>query len=242
MSTTTTTTAPVAEYRNGYNTPEIREKMRAELAACMDRIAAGEILPVSISAGNKKTHIPSVSVLPAITCPACCRGACDGKCYALKGVNVHPSELHAYARNTAIYLMRPAVYWEAIRNAAQNARFFRYHVAGDIVDRAYFDGMIATALECPGTQFLAFTKKYNLVNEWIAQNGKLPQNLKILFSGWIGLTPENPHNLPETTVYPKHTEPRPEWLLCGGNCLECACRGVGCWQLQPGEKLAFEIH
>ena len=229
-------------YRNGYNTPEIREKMRAALAEYREAIADGEALAPSISLGNTKTHIPSVSVLPAITCPACCRGTCDGKCYALKGVNVHPSELRAYARNLAIYEMQPARYWEAIRNACRNSLYFRYHVAGDIVDAAYLQGMIDTANACPNTTFLVFTKKYNLVNDWIAQNGELPKNLKILFSGWIGLTPYNPHNLPETTVYPKHAEPAPDWKLCGGNCLECACRGVGCWQLQKGEILAFEIH
>ena len=243
---TQTTTAPAwnsPDYKNGYNTPAIRDRMFSALLAYRAEIKAGAILNVSISSGNSKTHVPSVSISPIFTCPARCKGVCDGKCYAVKGCAIHTSELNAYARNLAIYLEQPARYWQAIRTAAANVRFFRWHVAGDIVDAAYFSGMIETARALPDTAFLAFTKKYEIVNTWIDRNGAIPCNFKIVFSGWgDALKPINPHNLPETTVFPKHSEPRPEWLLCGGNCLECACRGVGCWQLQPGDVLAFELH
>lgn len=230
------------EYRNGYNTPELRAKIRAAVSDYRDKIAAGETVRPSISQGNRKTHIPSISLPPYITCPAVCRGTCDSKCYAGKGCSIHTSELNAYSRNFALYLDRPAEYFGAVKTACANARFFRWHVAGDIVDAAYFAGMVDVARACPGTRFLAFTKRYSLVNEWIDANGPLPLNLQLMFSGWSNLTPDNPHGLPETTVYGKKEEPAAEWLLCGGNCLECACRGVGCWQTKPGETLAFELH
>lgn len=230
------------EYRNGYCTPELRKAMRDAIATYQEKIMDGETVSVHIEQGNKKTHIPSVSAMPYITCPAVCEGTCDGKCYAGKLCAIYKNVLNAYARNTALYFAKPDYYFDAIKKAAYNVRFFRYHVAGDIINADYFDRMVQLAKELPNTTFLCFTKRYAIVNAWINANGAIPSNLKVLFSGWSNLKPSNPYNLPETTVYGKHDEPDPSWLLCGGNCLECACRGVGCWQLKNGEKLAFEIH
>ena len=94
------------------------------------------------------------------------------------------------------------------------------------------------------TYYLAFTKRYKVVNDWIAANGPLPENLKILFSGWDNLKPVNPYNLPETTVFgtAAQIEPDPSWNICGGNCSECICRGCGCWKAEKGETIAFHIH
>lgn len=35
---------------------------------------------------------------------------------------------------------------------------------------------------------------------------------------------------------------RENWKICGGNCTECASCGIGCWELKPGETIAFYQH
>lgn len=223
------------DYRNGWNTPEMREKLRAAYIAALDKMNGttdAKAWAPTIAPGNRKTHIPSISLPPVLTCPKCCRGTCDAKCYAAKLCALYPSCATSYGRNLAAWTKSPAVYFATVAAACVNARFFRYHVAGDIPNAAYFAGMVETAKSCSATRFLCFTKNYMVVNNWIAANGgtadALPENLQLLFSGWSNLQPENPYKLPETTVYNKDAEPAPDWNLCGGNCLECACRGVGC--------------
>ena len=74
------------------------------------------------------------------------------------------------------------------------------------------------------------------------ENGDLPENLHILFSGWENMDPINPHKLPETNVFGSEDEIRDNWKICGGNCFDCACRGVGCWQAGRGDIVAFKKH
>lgn len=198
---------------------------------------------VKISNGNTKMGVvASVSTLPFLTCPDTCKGTCGVKCYAAKLANMRPTVLNAYAYNTALSIYKPKVYWEGINEACKAVRYFRFHVSGDITNMAYFHHMIDVAIDNPKTEILVFTKRYNVVNEWIEKNGDLPKNLHILFSGWTNLKPENPYNLPETNVIQKGCDPEESWKLCGGNCFNCACRGVGCWNANKGDVVAFNIH
>lgn len=227
----------------GYFNEKNFNKFKAALFAYRDEIAAGARLSVSISKDNiKMGNVASVSLLPIFSCHCRCRETCRDKCYAVKLVALRPPVRDAYARNTALAMYAPENYWQQIRGAALAFRYFRFHVSGDILNRAYFAEMIETARAIPGTNFIAFTKKYEIVNAWIAENGELPGNLKILFSGWTNLVPENPHGLPETTVYARAQDFKPEWKSCGGNCFNCACRGLGCWQAKAGDIIAFKMH
>ena len=197
---------------------------------------------VSISAGNiKMGAVPSVSLPPVITCPSGC--PCATKCYAAKMCRLRPSCREAYARNLDIYRAAPESYFLQVQAAAVTSRFFRWHVSGDIPSPEYFAGMIKTARACKGTAFLAFTKNYNVVNDYLDAGGKIPRNLKIIFSEWgPGWTVYNPHNLPTAAVIFKGQEPRDGWKVCPGNCAQCAARGVGCWELKKGETIAFREH
>lgn len=228
--------------KKGYYSAEIIQKFKDALNAARARIAAGEIVHVSISHGNTKTGpVASVSLLPFITCPAICRNTCGPLCYAAKLANLRPTVLNAWAMNTAILMDRPAQFWEEVNAAICAVRYFRYHVAGDIPTPAYFAEMIRSAQNHPETEILAFTKRFDTVNAALTV-APLPGNLHILFSGWTNLQPENPHNLPETNVYSKGSAPDENWKQCGGNCFSCACRGVGCWTACPGDTIAFQIH
>lgn len=148
----------------------------------------------------------------------------------------------AYENNLDICLAHRSEYFKQVKAAAATQRYFRWHVSGDIIDSAYLADMAAAARELPKTEFLCFTKQYEIVNEYISECGQLPENLHLIFSAWPGMTMDNRNNLPEAHVIFKGQEPADDWKVCGGNCTECACRGVGCWELKKGEKIAFYEH
>ena len=228
---------------NGYYNEKNMEKFGAALIEYANRIKNGEKLHVSISNANSKMgNVSSVSTLPFLTCPARCADTCGGKCYAAKLAALRPTVLKAYAKNTALALFDPVTYWEEIGLAVSAVRFFRFHVSGDIINAQYFENMVKTARKNPKTEILVFTKRYEIVNAWTEKNGEIPANLHILFSGWNNLECINPHGLPETTVFANESEIRENWKICGGNCFNCACRGLGCWQAKKGETIAFKLH
>ena len=202
------------------------------------------MLKVSISHGNSKMGaIPSVSLPPVTTCP---NGVpCAKKCYATKLCRIYPTVKKAYQTNLDILNTNAATYWAQVRAAVSTAKYFRFHVAGDIPDPSYFAEMVTTAKQNPHTKILAFTKQYNIVNHYIDTFGALPENLHIIFSRWDAawnVSIHNPHNLPMSAVIFKNTNNIEYDKICGGNCTECACRGVGCWELKQGETIAFYEH
>lgn len=200
-------------------------------------------MKVSISKGNSKMGaIPSVSLPPIITCPK--NAPCAKKCYAMKLCRLYPTVRKAYENNLDILRTDPNEYWQQVDNAVKMARYFRFHVSGDIPSAEYLDKMVQLANNNPHCEMLAFTKQYSIVNNYMSNLilPYLPPNLHIIFSEWGKMTPPNPYNLPTAAVIFKDTEPLDNWKICGGNCAECACRGVGCWELKKGETIAFYEH
>lgn len=198
-------------------------------------------MTVSISKGNRKMGaIPSVSLPACITCNP--DAPCFKLCYAAKISRLYKTVNNAYNNNLAILKSDPAQYWQEVEQGAKIARYFRYHVSGDIPNADYFNNMIATAHKLPKTTFLAFTKQYNIVNNYLNNGGTIPDNIKIIFSNWGEWKCENPHKLPECEIILKGNKPAPDWKICGGNCTECACAGIGCWELKNGETIAIYQH
>ena len=196
---------------------------------------------ISISKGNRKMgEIPSVSLPPIITCAYGCK--CGQKCYAAKMCRLYPNVRNAYQRNLDILLNDDLGFWYQVNQAVKMTKYFRFHVSGDIVDKHYFNWMVVTAEQNASTTILAFTKQYDIVNDYLDLVGYLPENLKIIFSEWPGMPMDNRHNMPVAHVIFKGETPADEWKICGGNCSECACRGVGCWELKHGEHIAFYEH
>ena len=196
---------------------------------------------VSISKGNAKMGaIPSVSLPACITCNP--NAPCFKLCYAVKIARRYKQSRAAYQNNLDILNNDSSAYWWQIKAAAMVTRYFRYHVSGDIPNADYLVQMIKLAKELPNTNFLAFTKQYYIVNQFLKDGGTIPANLKIIFSNWGAWKCENPYNLPECEVILKNSEPAPNWKICGGNCTECACRGIGCWELKNGETIAIYQH
>ena len=199
---------------------------------------------VSISTGNRKMGaIPSVSLPPVTTCAP--GVPCAKKCYACKMCRIYPTVRAAYERNMRILRADPEQYFHQIDSYLKSVRFFRWHVSGDIPSAEYFENMVKCAINNPHCEQLAFTKQYDIVNDWIAEHGNLPKNLHVIFSLWDenwNTRVSNPHNLPCSAVIFRGQSADEYSNVCGGNCFECDCRGVGCWAMTSGETIAFYEH
>lgn len=216
---------------------------------------AEDLPEIAISKGNVKMgDVPSVSLPPVATCPNC--NGCAKQCYFIRNCCMYPHVLEAVARNLALVARAPLTYFNAVakfcletkskKNPALKHDAFRWHVGGDIPDADYFELMVAVAEECPGTKFLAFTKNYKVVNEFLDKGNELPSNLQVLFSAWPGVEMDNPHNLPTSSplfVDGKTAQTDGKTVhLCGGNCRKCFETGTGCWTLKRGEAVVFPAH
>ena len=197
---------------------------------------------VKISKGNSKLGaIPSVSLPSIKTCRNC---ACQEKCYAQKLERLRPAVRNAYQHNLEVWIKDPETYLREVEASIMMSRFFRFHVSGDIPSFKYLVNMVEIARRQPHCEILCFTKKYNLVNEFIEQGGELPGNLHMIFSGWVGLEMANPFSLPEAHVRYRDgsTTAREGAIECSGNCTECALTEGGCWNLQKGQQVVFNEH
>lgn len=226
----------------------VQAKFIAALRDAVKRLLAGEEMHVYFSEGNSKTHMPSIDLLPLLTCHGRCRELCGkvpaGKylppCYAARIANRYPDTLRHYAENTALAIHRPAQYWQEVSDKMYACRFMRLFVSGDMIIPGYFSHLCDALQANPHCQVQGFTKCYETVNRYIDEHGALPENLHLLFSGWFDAKPVNPHNLPESAVY---NDTLPDgWLSCGGDCSRCSCVGLGCWKASAGDVVGLKKH
>lgn len=214
-------------------------KMTAEIDGNSQRVYIS-VSNIKMNAG--KEIIPSVSLPPVLTCSNCTQ--CSKYCYAVKMARLRKAVNGTWARNLAVYRADLDRYFREVAFTAKNYRNFRWHVSGDIVSDAYLKGMVKVAQECPSTTFLAFTKSFDIVNRYLDTGNSLPENLKIVFSGWVGLDMKNPHNLPTShPIFADGTTSAPDGAKwCGGNCSECAAHSSGCWTMKNGDAVIFALH
>lgn len=200
---------------------------------------------VHISHGVSKlgADIPSISLPPVTTCRS--DAPCFKGCYARKGRFSFQHNKDLLSKNYEIWCEAPAQYEQDIKFAAFHSRFFRYHSSGDIPDAKYLEMMVRIANDLPNTSFLCFTKKYEMVNEYLDINGHFPNNLRIVLSAWGNWLPDNPHSLPVAYIMFKKKE-NGEIPSCAKRCPkycgDCVMSGCSCWDLQCGESVVFDEH
>lgn len=230
---------------------KVENKFSEALKKAMKEVTAET--KVSISEGNSKMgSVPSFSVMPFITCG---NAECKAWCYAGRMANRLNNVMHAYAINTAMVIKYPTQTAIQIVDyiMSNNVRFFRFNVAGDFNLVNYMGIAWHVVRTCKNCQFLSFTKAFDHFNEFlrIIQDihndtfDNIFPNWHVLYSGYTAdneKKPNNPYNFPETIVYINDYEYIKTWFQCGGLCEECACKGVGCWQLKKGDTLAFRMH
>lgn len=203
---------------------------------------------IRISYGNRKTTamVPNISLIPEADCGHNCK-VCMKGCYDIRHVCCYTASQRQRAINSAIAHQDLPRYFKEIKAHAQFHRAWRYHVGGDILSPAYLTGMVDVAQKVPTCQFLAFTKQFGIVNDYLDDHAEgFPDNLHIIFSDWRGLEMNNPHNLPVSSPIWKDgttgSHVTEKIFMCRGNCAECATMGEGCWTAKSGDTILFEAH
>lgn len=191
-----------------------------------------EDIKMAISKGNRKIgRVMNVSLPPLLSCANC--SGCSKLCYDIKACLQYPDTvIDARMRNLTILQKDREEYFRRINDAISRRRlhkFFRWHVAGDIIDADYFARMVEIARRHPDFKFWTYTKNYAVVNRWVDENGRdaLPANLSVMFSEWRGMPMDNPHGFPEFRVVFKDETP-PAGFYCPGNCDVCKEINRGC--------------
>ena len=195
-----------------------------------------------VSMGNKKIgRVMNVSTMPLLACGNC--KECGPFCYDVKACVRFPKNvLENRVKNYALAHFQRDKFFAEIADKCRRRRknkFFRWHVAGDILDADYLDRMVKMAREFPDFRFWTYTKMYTLINEYVASHGgtmaaAIPGNLVIMFSDWDGLAMENPYSFPIFAVKMKdgNLDHSPEFFdslyKCPGNCDACKAAGRGC--------------
>lgn len=219
-----------------YKNETIRKVIKAmrETERKYRRMALGRI-EMCISLGNNKIgRVMNVSLAPIISCGNC--DECMKLCYDIKACMQYPhTVIDARIRNWVILQRDRDEYFNRIRRAISRRRkhlYFRWHVAGDIVDLDYFARMVEIAKEFPNFVFWTYTKMYGIVNEYVRSHGgsreiALPPNISVMFSEWRGMPMDNPYGFPEFRVVFKD-ETEPVGFYCPGNCDACKENRLGC--------------
>lgn len=200
-------------------------------------------MKISITNSKLGDKIPSLN-LPTTVCRA--DAPCKKGCYARKGNWLFPHVVNSLQQNLNEFNENPTKFFndiiEWLNNDDVTFKFFRWFSSGDIVNQTFLNGMVRVAKKCKNTKFLCFTKKFELVNEYL-NACELPKNLKIVLSAWDkDFKVDNPHNLPMTYVYFKDASRNadiPEFSIpCQGTCQKCKA----CWNLKQGQSVYFNQH
>lgn len=210
----------------------------------------GTNVPFHSPRGNNKLgSIPAFNLLPVVTCSAeACRTCGKGGCYAVKNCLCHGYDisknntLRAWTHNTILALhdiRRLEIELERYFSSVTSPRYFRIHSSGDFKTVEYAYMWFRIAQKHPETQFLAFTKQWDVIRE--VPFYTLP-NFSMVLSGWEGVTiPEDLEKLyPVALCVEEIPENVPDnCFVCPGDCEHCAM----CWKLAKfGLYVIFKKH
>ena len=200
------------------------------------------MLKLSVSDANRKMGaIKSISMPRVKTCAP--GVPCAKKCYVTH-YDWRAVVRNAYENNLNLWLTDPDGFEQQAIAAAYGSFNFRWHVSGDIISEDYLDMMCRVAQKLERTNFLAFTKQYDIVNSFLSKGKCIPNNLHILFSEWPGYNMNNPYNLPVAYVsFADGVCDAPDGTsVCPGRCEECAYAGQNCWVLKKGQAVVLKEH
>ena len=195
-----------------------------------------------ISKGNTKIgKIWNISLPPIKACKGCA-DICGRDCYAMKAYRQYPAVREAWEHNFDQATNNIDNYFGEIKDALEKYKgaFFRWHVSGDILNIFYFSHMVSIAEQFPHIKFLAFTKQYKIVNEFLYIGYSIPENLQIVFSAWPNLPMDNPYDLPVAWLQDGTEDRIPSDVMhCPGHCDGCGL----CWSLRSiGRDVYFDKH
>ena len=200
---------------------------------------------IHISQGNSKMGaVPSFSLPCGITCSLEARTTCYPDCYYRKHCEDRFLEVRKNARdNFFAFLENPERVEEELNkyfSAITAPRFFRIHVGGDFFSPCYLNMWIRIIKNHPNTNFLAFTKQFDVLTQVLRSGIEVPKNFSLVLSAWPGV--KLPLYL--TSCFPiawmqDGTEDRipDDAVECDGKCDECG----KCWSMD-GKDVVFNKH
>lgn len=192
-----------------------------------------------ISTGNKKVKNTLIfSVTSGLNCRTC-KGKTEGTCYDLNSCNLYPNTKIAHDRNTYLStkdnFVKNFITCLDYLSMSVTYKYARLHEGGDFYSQQYVDKIFEVVESQPNTQFLAYTKSFDL-----DFNNK-PENLTLYNSVWGNekeYTEQADKELPKTFVI-KNEEEIPQvveqynlnnYFVCPAtDCSKCRV----CWK---GEK------
>ena len=210
--------------------------------------------------GNSKTgaKVGSFNFPVEQSCNHNCECYKSKACYACGGFYQMPDNMKIYAENLKYFISNDnetfiTEFCKALK--ANGNKLFRFFTIGDILNKRFFKCMIEIARRMPDVKFWSYTKKYNIVNNWVNDHGieSFPQNLTIIFSHWLNedgtyFPMENPYSFPTSEFIPYGKEYLAETVthICpcsNPNVLTtCATCDHACYTLKHGESMALLEH
>ena len=213
---------------------------------------------LNVAEGNSKTgsNVINFNFPIEMTCNHACECYKNATCYACNGCYLFANNQALYSENLNFFNNNSD---DDFMNALQlvidktGYKRFRYFTCGDIPNIRCIDCMVSLAKRNPSVKCWSYTKKYNLVNTWIDNNGNLPENLVIIFSHWMNedgtyFDMHNPHNLPTSEFIPYGREELKEKVTHICPCSDptvnatCATCDHPCYTLKNGESMALLEH
>lgn len=195
---------------------------------------------------NRKLGKACISVpFPVAVCNS--EAPCFKKCYAQHGCQGFANVQGAYYRNLRLYNNSADDFFEQLyyKIKFSGLPMVRFFDSGDFPDMEFLIRSVELAKKFPSVKFMAFTKKYDLVNHWLDNGGELLKNYNIVFSAWDKLWEvPNPHSLPMAYVKFKEERFNPEMpkntFQCPGRESTCSACGV-CWNKKV-KSICFNEH
>lgn len=189
---------------------------------------------INMANKNSKTGAACLNLaFPVCTCRV--DAPCKATCYACKGCQMIANVQAAYYRNLRLYHDDPDNFFEQVYYKIKFSRLpkVRLFDSGDFPDADFLVRLVELCRKTPDTKYMAFTKQYEIVNDYITKNGNLPDNLNIMFSAWHKLwNVPNPYGLGVAYVDFDDKSLNPEFpknaFVCPGRASTCSACGA-CW-------------
>ena len=183
-----------------------------------------------ISKQNSKLgKVDNFSLTPLTTCSKEACSTCGKDCYAAKFYRIYPTVKNAWNTNTELALNDLVTLEKDITGSLTRSKpaLFRIHVGGDFPTRKYAQMWARIAHRFPDTKFLAFTKRWDIVEEM-----HFPGNMKLVYSAWPGMqAPPSGHPIAWMDDGTENRIPADAHICMGGhNGITCStCKA--CWNL-----------
>ena len=135
--------------------------------------------PLSINDGELLTNVSG-------TCTGIC-GDCKKYCYAVRDAKLHHNAtIPAWTKNTLLMRWNLSKLMDKIDNfiKTHSVGTWRWQVAGEIESYEYLEAMNDIAKKNPTVKFGVYTKRFDFVERFLAENKKFAKNLCVNISEW----------------------------------------------------------